>query len=167
MSTTIDPLLWPSQRGGARQQRPAYAPRTSHVTVRPSPGPASLAGGGAPRAQITDTRGIERPHLGSVRQARSGSRRPRRDRPVALALAAAALAVCLMVVSAMFGSSADATGSTPRDAGVPRTVVAQPGDTLWAIARRVMPKGNINPLVAQMVALNGATITVGQQVRIP
>lgn len=86
---------------------------------------------------------------------------------MSLAVAAAALAACLMLLSAMLGSSAEATGSTPRDAGVPRTVVAQPGDTLWAIARRVMPEGNINPLVAQMVALNGATITVGQQVRIP
>jgi nucleoid-associated protein YgaU len=72
-----------------------------------------------------------------------------------------------MVVTSVFGSGAEATDSTVRDAGVPRTVVAQPGDTLWAIARRVMPEGNINPLVAQLVALNGATITVGQQVRIP
>ena len=72
-----------------------------------------------------------------------------------------------MVISSAFGSSAAATGETVRDPGVPRTVVAQPGDTLWAIARRVMPEGNINQLVAQLVALNGASITVGQQVRIP
>jgi len=49
----------------------------------------------------------------------------------------------------------------------PRTVIAQPGDTLWAIAKRVAPQANISDLVDQLVRINGDAIVAGQLVRIP
>ena len=51
--------------------------------------------------------------------------------------------------------------------GVPRTVIAAPGDSLWNIARRIAPTGNISSLVEQLVRLNGEQVSVGQIIRIP
>ena len=49
----------------------------------------------------------------------------------------------------------------------PRAIVVQQGDTLWEIARRITPTGNISGLVNELVRLNGADLQVGQIVRIP
>jgi len=45
--------------------------------------------------------------------------------------------------------------------------VAKSGDTLWDIARQIVPKGAIGDLVSEMVVLNGSTIEPGQVIRIP
>ena len=46
--------------------------------------------------------------------------------------------------------------------------VVQPGDTLWSIARRLQPEGDVRPLVDQLVDLNGGTdLGVGQRLSIP
>lgn len=46
--------------------------------------------------------------------------------------------------------------------------VVQPGDTLWSIARRLQPEGDLRPLVDQLVDRNGGTdLTVGQRLPIP
>ena len=46
--------------------------------------------------------------------------------------------------------------------------VVQPGDTLWSIARRLQPDGDVRPLVDQLVDLNGGTdLAVGQRLPIP
>lgn len=37
-------------------------------------------------------------------------------------------------------------------------VVVRSGDTLWAIARRLQPEGDVRPLVDRLVALNGGTV---------
>lgn len=50
---------------------------------------------------------------------------------------------------------------------IPRTVVARSGDTLWDIARQIVPKGSIADLVSELVRLNGSTIEPGQVIRIP
>jgi nucleoid-associated protein YgaU len=75
--------------------------------------------------------------------------------------------VAFIAVFSMLNSVVSADGADAMHTEVPRTVIAQPGDTIWAIARRVMPHGNINSLVDQLVKLNGATISVGQSIRIP
>jgi Tfp pilus assembly protein FimV len=46
-------------------------------------------------------------------------------------------------------------------------VVAKSGDTLWDIARTIVPKGSVADLVSEMVRLNGARIEPGQIIRIP
>lgn len=44
------------------------------------------------------------------------------------------------------------------------TVVVQAGDTLWSIARRLQPTGDVRPLVDELVTLNGSTlVTPGDQ----
>lgn len=78
---------------------------------------------------------------------------------------AAALAVFASVGAA--GSSAHSDRLAPDRAMAPRVVIAQPGDTLWAIARRVIPNGSITELVDRLVQMNGDTIAAGQEVRIP
>ena len=46
--------------------------------------------------------------------------------------------------------------------------VAQPGDTLWSIARRLQPDGDVRTLVDALVRVNGgAALDVGQRVVIP
>jgi nucleoid-associated protein YgaU len=46
--------------------------------------------------------------------------------------------------------------------------VVQPGDTLWSIARRFQPDGDVRPLVDQLVDLNGGPdLAVGQWLPIP
>jgi hypothetical protein len=46
--------------------------------------------------------------------------------------------------------------------------VVHPGDTLWSIARRLQPHGDVRPLVDELVARNGGSeLTVGQRLPIP
>ncbi|MEZ5340547.1 MAG: LysM peptidoglycan-binding domain-containing protein [Acidimicrobiales bacterium] len=48
------------------------------------------------------------------------------------------------------------------------TVVAQPGDTYWAIASSLIQGADVRPIVEQLVARNGgADLMAGQQVIIP
>lgn len=91
--------------------------------------------------------------------------RPSRVRAVVL-VAVSAFLLSFGAVTALVETSVGAS-NTSVPAGAPRTVVAKPGDTIWAIARRIMPEGNINALVAELVQLNGASINAGQLVRIP
>ncbi len=51
--------------------------------------------------------------------------------------------------------------------GATRFVIALPTDTMWTIARRVEPYGQITQLVDQMVFINGGTVTPGQKIQIP
>lgn len=46
--------------------------------------------------------------------------------------------------------------------------VVQPGDTLWSIARRVQPRGDVRPLVSALIdAYGGTPLHVGQTIEIP
>ena len=71
------------------------------------------------------------------------------------------------LASAFITSGAIASNPAPTRQDIPRTVVAKSGDTLWDIARQVVPKGAIGDLVSEMVILNGSTIEPGQVIRIP
>lgn len=71
------------------------------------------------------------------------------------------------IASVVITSGAFASNPTPQDQVVPRTVVAKSGDTLWDIARTLVPQGSVADLVSEMVRLNGARIEAGQVIRIP
>lgn len=71
------------------------------------------------------------------------------------------------VASVVITSGAFASNPTPQDQAAPRTVVAKSGDTLWDIARTLVPAGSVADLVSEMVRLNGARIEPGQVIRIP
>jgi hypothetical protein len=51
---------------------------------------------------------------------------------------------------------------------VSRVQVVRPGDSLWTIARRARPDGDIRPVVDRMVAARGGpTVLVGERVVVP
>lgn len=87
---------------------------------------------------------------------------------ILLGLAVLALVVVVVVGAVAQGRGAFA-GAVP-DRAVPpagATVTARPGDTLWSIARRLHPDSDVRRLVDDMVLLNGTTIQIGQEVRLP
>jgi Tfp pilus assembly protein FimV len=77
------------------------------------------------------------------------------------------LGVVIAGVIGVTGTTAQADQAVAGQSAEPRTVVAQPGDTLWAIAQRVAPQANISDLVDELVRMNGDAIVAGQLVRIP
>jgi hypothetical protein len=114
---------------------------------------------------VRSQRAMPRPRV----QGTSSARRPdasvyrRRRMVVGTALA---VAVASMVTIAM-GTSAIANEPGVGNQSVPRAIVVQQGDTLWEIARRIAPTGNISNLVDELVRLNGADLQVGQIIRVP
>lgn len=87
----------------------------------------------------------------------------RRRRTVGLVLALLmALAAFLLI-----GPGAVASESTPALQQAPRTVIAQRGDTIWDIARTLVPTGPIGDLVTELIRLNGTRIEPGQVIRLP
>ena len=64
-------------------------------------------------------------------------------------------------------SGAPAASSATAGAGTGTQVTVEAGDTLWTIARRVKPSGDVRPLVDQLVATYGTSLQPGQQLIIP
>lgn len=55
---------------------------------------------------------------------------------------------------------------TVEDSG--RSVRIEPGDTVWSIARRIQPSGDVRPLVDRILALNGGPdLTAGERLALP
>lgn len=119
-----------------------------------------------------------RPQLRLVEGGRSAARPAWRAGVTVLAGLALAALVALAAVGAVNLLGADAAASGPAStaeplhpAGVgaptpstPAVVVVQPGDTLWAIARRLQPDGDVRPLVDELAArAGGAGVVAGQR----
>lgn len=75
--------------------------------------------------------------------------------------------VAFAIATGVIASGAVASDPSQENLSVPRTVIAKQGDTLWDIARSIVPHGAIGDLVTDMVRLNGSHIEPGQVVRIP
>lgn len=71
------------------------------------------------------------------------------------------------LASGLVTTGAFASDPAPANQVIPRSVVAQSGDTLWDIARTIAPTGDISELVHELVRANGSHIEAGQIVRIP
>jgi nucleoid-associated protein YgaU len=92
-------------------------------------------------------------------------------------LLAAVVALVVVTFAALAvgnGALASLAPAPPRAAAVPSsagdtaTVTVVAGDTLWSIARRLQPTGEVRPLVDQLVALNGsAPLQPGAEVLVP
>jgi len=65
------------------------------------------------------------------------------------------------------GTKANANPALAGQQTEPNYVIAQSGDTLWAIANRIAPQANTAELVDELVRMNGDNISVGQRVLIP
>ena len=92
----------------------------------------------------------------------------RRRRAAALALAVTFVVVVALVLPVVLRPLAPGSPApAPVPAGAP-TVVVQPGDTLWTIARDLQPEGDVRPLVDRLAALNGgAALRAGQDLVVP
>lgn len=128
----------------------------------------------------------------AARRHRRPRRVYRRRRLVAATVAVvAALTIALAVVGAaslLEGTAAPATGSPPvawspvgapaadpangpavagvgSPGPVPVAYVVQPGDTVWEIARRLQPEGDVRPLVDRIAdRTDGGALMVGQRI---
>jgi hypothetical protein len=98
----------------------------------------------------------------------------RRRRIAVLLCAAAVIALGWMGLHQLTGASGDgpltaAGPSVSIDATLASHthVIVQPGDTLWTIARRVQPAGDIRPLVSSIEAQrHGRPLQVGETIHI-
>lgn len=100
----------------------------------------------------------------------------RRRRVVALFLAVAFVVVAMTGVRAVLLPSTGSDGGRPLSAtpapgpaaAGTDTVLVQPGETLWDIARGLQPTGDVRALVDELAARNGgATLEAGQTIVLP
>lgn len=113
-----------------------------------------------------------RPDLRLIPGGRGARPVPVRPNAVAI-LAAVAVLIALLIGTVAVGrgalaglAPAPATATAPAASG--RTVVVEPGDTVWSIARRLQPSGDVRPLVDRLVAANGGTaIAAGDRLVVP
>jgi len=131
----------------------AYRP-ASRPAVRPAARPAAR-------------RSAQHPSLATTAANTPSVATYQRRRLVVLVAVMLILGVVIAGVIGATGTTAQADQAVAGQSVEPRTVIAQPGDTLWAIAKRVAPQANISDLVDQLVRLNGDAIVAGQVVRIP
>jgi len=101
----------------------------------------------------------------------------RRRRAVALVLTVAFVVVAMAGLQAALRPLTGAVSgdrplsgpdrSAPATAGE-ETLLVQPGDTLWTIARDLRPTGDLRAVVDDLAALNGgASLEVGQTIVLP
>jgi hypothetical protein len=124
------------------------------------------------------------PEPEALREARARARRRaatyRRRRlvvaAVALLLCAGATVGLHRLTALAVASGADPAtgtrGAVPEQnasaQGAVTTVVVASGDTMWSLARRIQPRGDVRPLVDELVRLNGgASLEVGQMILVP
>lgn len=93
----------------------------------------------------------------------------RRRRVVAALVVVTVLVVAVQLAQALSGLAAGWAAPAPAAIEGPTVAVeAEPGDTLWSLAREVHPAGDVRPVVEAMVADRGtATVAAGEQVRVP
>jgi LysM domain len=94
----------------------------------------------------------------------------RRRRLVALAVLFVLVAGLSALATAVLAPTvADGTASVDRPSGRRGAgYVVQPGDTVWSVARRIQPVGDVRPLVDSLVAANGgASVQPGDVLAVP
>jgi len=101
-----------------------------------------------------------------------------RGQPSAAArrLRAAMVVVAVAAVGTLLGAGSLAGAEQATEPGSPRLVaqgvdapshVVQPGETLWSLARRLQPEGDVRPLVARLrAAAGGGPLVPGQRIRL-
>jgi hypothetical protein len=80
-----------------------------------------------------------------------------------------ALQLAVHIASAWLGDGSLAVPEPqPAAASAGAVYVVQPGDTLWTLARRAQPDGDIRPLVGRLAAArDGRPLRAGQRIVLP
>ncbi|MCI0687041.1 MAG: LysM peptidoglycan-binding domain-containing protein, partial [Sporichthyaceae bacterium] len=160
------PLPVPPRQAPARSRagspvRPA--PASSRSTARSDPGSSNPA--------------LSNPALSNPVWSKAGPVIRRRSvrAPVRLTTRGRVVVVTLLVVPALvvlsllFRGQVDATGDTSAPPSY-RTVVVQPGESLWTIATRIAPDRDPRSVIYQIRQINGLSsgvIQVGQRLAVP
>ncbi len=115
---------------------------------------------------------VARDRRGAPQPAQGG----RRPSPTALRLTGRGRVLLLLLLVALLygafaaGRSASQAAVNPAQAPVLAQTTVQPGETLWAVARRVAPQQDPRRIVAQLKQLNGLPTPLlrsGQQLLMP
>jgi hypothetical protein len=108
------------------------------------------------------------PPLAYVVNAPTAATFRRRRLTALLAIALIVLAIVVVATRAAAAFGAPPASRLERRPDPPASVIAQPGDTFWSIARDLQPEGDVRPLVDRLVRANGgATLHVGERVVVP
>jgi hypothetical protein len=139
--------------------RPATDARSS---LLPSPRPAS------------EPRRSDRPQLVLVpaptpvsRPAGSAVQLTRRGRVVILLVLVAVGVALMMALTGLVGGAAAGTGPAHP---ATRTIVVQPGQTLWSIARDIAPNADRRETIARIIQLNAlpaSGVSAGERIAVP
>ena len=156
----------PRTRQNVRPARQLYLVPELDPTPVGAYRPASRPGT-RPAVRPAARRSAQHPSLANTAANTASVATYQRRRLVVLVAAMLVLGVVIAGVIGATGTTAQADQAVAGQSIEPRTVIAQPGDTLWAIAKRVAPQANISDLVDQLVRMNGDAIVAGQVVRIP
>lgn len=117
------------------------------------------------------------PYLVPHTRPRLRSRRPARRLRALLLLSLLVLAVRTVPTGLADSSVPGGQGSAPLGAPEPVRAsavspepvvhIVQPGETLWAIARKLQPDGDVRPLIARLsAARHGAPLRVGERLEL-
>lgn len=94
-----------------------------------------------------------------------------RRRRIGAALIVAAVALVAWAALGALGGVLTASGRSAPGLGTPvsaQVVEVATGDTIWDLARRLQPEGDVRPLVDRLVqAHGGAVLQVGERITIP
>ena len=151
MSTmTTTALLLPTATGPALRFEPRLVPCTP---AAPSADPTVVARGPVAADRVAARQ--------AVRPVGAGVYRRRR-------LVAVALVVGVVLGLLSFGREAGANRTAEAEAAAAVTVIVQPGDTLWDIARTLAPGDDPRPLADALSDLAGGTsLQPGQRIVVP
>ncbi len=114
---------------------------------------------------------VRTPGLTPLRPLASPAAVYRRRRAAALVVVVTVVAALVLAFGQLLASVSGGPASTTADrpAAPGAVYVVQPGDTFWAIARRLQPGGgDPRPLVARLVAAHGsASLVAGERLALP